>query len=91
LPRPAAGSSGPSVLNFVVEFDSGKLLDTEFFERERWLVADEGIGRLTLAVEKESDASEVVYRAITKNKKLLFPEGSEGCFLLCCENMISFA
>jgi len=30
-----AGTLGPSVLNFIANFDSGKLLDTEIFERER--------------------------------------------------------
>jgi len=46
-----AGSSGPSVFNFIVNFDSGKLLDTQIFERERRLAADKGIGRLTLTVK----------------------------------------
>jgi len=43
-----AGSSGPSVYTFIVNFDSGKLLDTDIFERERRLAADKGVGRLTL-------------------------------------------
>ena len=51
LPGSAVGSWGPSVLNLVVDFDSGELLDTEIFEWEGRLVADEGIGRLTPAVE----------------------------------------
>jgi hypothetical protein len=46
-----AGSSVQSVLNFVVNFDSGKPLDTETFEQERLLAADKEIGKLKLAVE----------------------------------------
>ena len=51
MPGSVAGSSGPSVLNFVVDFDSRKPFDTEIFEREGWLAADRGIGRTKLAVE----------------------------------------
>jgi len=46
-----AGSLGPSVFNFIVKFDSGKLLDTQIFKRQRRLAADTGIGRLTLTVK----------------------------------------
>jgi len=45
-----AGSSGPSVLNFIVNFISGNRW-VEMVKRGRWLAADKGIGRLTPAVE----------------------------------------
>ena len=45
------GSSGPSVLNFNVNFHPGKPSDTEIAEQERRLAADKGIGRVILAVE----------------------------------------
>ena len=86
-----AGSLGPSILNFVVDFNSGKPLDTEIFERAGRLTADKGIDRLMLAVEKESGASEVVYSVVTENKMLLFLEGSESRFLFFWQNMILFA
>ena len=35
--------------------------------------------------------SEVVHSEVTKNKKSLFPEGSEGCFLFFWQNIILFA
>jgi hypothetical protein len=56
-------------------------LDTEIAERERRLAADKGTGRLMLAVEYESGASEVVHSVVTENERLLFLEGSEGSFL----------
>ena len=65
-----AGSSGPSVFNCFVNFYSEKPLDTEIFEQERRLAADIGTGRLALAVEEKSGASEVVYRAVTENRKV---------------------
>jgi len=46
-----ACSSVPSVLNFIVNFNSGKLLDTEIFEWGRRLVADKGNRTPMLAVE----------------------------------------
>jgi len=46
-----AGNSGLAVLHFIVNFDSRKSLDTEIFEREKWLAADKEIGSLKLAVE----------------------------------------
>jgi hypothetical protein len=70
-----AGSSGPSVLNFIANFDSGKPLDTEIFEQERRLAAYKEIGRLTLAVEEESGASRVVYSVVTGNKKNIISGG----------------
>ena len=75
-----AGSSAPPVLNFVVNFDSGKLLDTEIFEQERWSSAEKVIGTLTLAVEEASSTSEVVYSVVTKKQRLFFLEGSDGFF-----------
>jgi len=56
-----------------------KPLDTEIVERERRLAADKGIGRLTLAVQYDSDKCEVVE---CKGKGTFHPrtshEGPEG-------------
>jgi hypothetical protein len=41
-------------------------------DRERRLEADKGIGRLTLAVESESGAGEVVSIVATKTKMIIF-------------------
>jgi hypothetical protein len=46
-----AGSSGRSVLNFVVNFDLGKPFDADIVERERRLAAEKGTGRLALAIQ----------------------------------------
>jgi len=45
-----ACSSVPSVLNYIVNFDSRELLDTEIFEWGRRLAADKANGTLTMAV-----------------------------------------
>ena len=74
-------SSGLSVLNFVVNFDSGKPLYIEIFERERRLAADKVIGTLTPAVEYKSSTSEAVYSVVTKYEGYYFWGGSNGCFL----------
>jgi hypothetical protein len=59
-------------------------LDTESFEQERRLAADKGTGRLTLAVEWESGASELVDSVVTENERFLFLEGKDGCFPFFC-------
>jgi len=55
-----AGSSGPSVFNFIVNFTSKNRRVQRAFKREGQLAADKGIGRLTLAVKYESGESGVV-------------------------------
>ena len=78
-----AGSSGPSVLNFLVDFDSRKPLDTDIFERARRLAANKEIGRLTLAVESDSGAGEVVFSVVTKTK-IITSEGKRRFVLVFC-------
>jgi hypothetical protein len=62
-------------------------LGTEIVERERRLAADKGTGRLTLSVEYESGASEVVFSVKVKVKFTLEQatkgqKGSRGIALL---------
>ena len=45
-------------------------------------MAEKGTGILTLA---ESSTSEVVYSVVTKNKRLIVLEGSDGCVFLLLE------
>jgi len=50
-------------------------LDTEIVEQERQLAVDKGMGKLKLAVEEESGASEVMYRVVTKKQKFIISGG----------------
>ena len=76
----SCGQFGTIHLKFHCQLHFGEPLDMEIVQQERRLAVDKGIGRLKLAVEKESVASEVMYSVVTKKQKVIISGGKRQLF-----------